>query len=735
MSREKASHARRAQPRSIRFTLTSLMIIPLISLIALWGYAATSTIGGAFAQRAYDTENNDTGGPGQALLVQLVQERTLTYVWLSTGRRSPAAAVDGQRTATDAAIVKFRAGVAAAGSALSQLTRQNLTLLFAQLNTVGGLRAAADKGTMPPLKVFQAYNAIVDADFQFFRSEAVVPNGSISLYQEGAANIDAGQALELVGREAALVGGSLASGGTMPEATRDLFTQAVDDQRLLEQNALSPLNWPGSASPYAHLFASPVYADFKAMEDRIVDSTSPGAKIPVSPAAWQSGVQSFLTAFDAAASVGRQSDTKGAAHAGDVILLRLVLVGGAGLAAVIISALLLVQFGRRMTRELTSFLVAVRTLADERLPLVVRRLRQGERVDIAAEAPPLVLRASTREVTEIAEAFSAVQRTAVEAAVGEAELRSASSGVFRSLARRSQSLVQRQLGLLDSMERGTSDPDTLEQLFRLDHLTTRMRRHAEGLIVLSGASPGRRWREPVPLVEVLRGATGEIEDYARVDLVTQTQDRVAGGAVADVTHLLAELIENAASYSPPGMNVRVVANRAANGLVVEIEDRGLGIEQETLAVLNHRLANPPEFDVVDADQLGLFVVSRLAARQEIRVSLRASPYGGTAAIVLLPNHIVVQGDDPPAWPRTQLPPGGALGSRGGPDLARRAPQASLAPQPRDNTPARSAAGGIGDTRSPDQARALIASIRQGWRNGSTADPHSDSDPDGAQRHD
>ena len=324
----------------------------------------------------------------------------------------------------------------------------------------------------------------------------------------------------------------------------------------------------------------------------------------------------------------------------------------------IVSGLLLVRFGRRMTRELTSFLVAVRTLADERLPLVVRRLRNGERVDIAAEAPPLVLQGSTREVTQIAEAFSAVQRTAVEAAVGEAELRSASSGVFRSLARRSQSLLQRQLGLLDSMERGTDDPEALEQLFSLDHLTTRMRRHAEGLIVLSGASPGRRWREPVPLVEVLRGATGEMEDYARVDLVIQTQDRVAGGAVADVTHLLAELIENAANYSPPGTQVRVIANRAAHGLVVEIEDRGIGIPQDTLAVLNHRLANPPEFDGVDADQLGLFVVSRLAARQEIRVSLRVSSYGGTTAIVLLPYQIVVQGEDPAAWHRDELPPGG-----------------------------------------------------------------------------
>src|ERR1700722_20113498 len=438
MSREKASrashasHARRASPRSIRSKLISLMVIPLISLIALWAYAATSTIGGALAQRAYDKENSATGGPDSALLDQLIQERTLTYIWMSGGRGASSAAMDKQRPRTDAAIVGFRAGVAAAGSALSASTRQDLTPLSDKLTSLSRIRTAADKGTMSPLAVFGAYNAIVDADFQFFRGEAVISDGPISLYQEGAANIDGGQALELVGREAALVGGALASGGAMSRATRDQFAQDVYDQRLLEQDALSPVNWPGTTSPYTQLFDSATYTDFETMENRIVD-TAPGARIPVGPATWQSGVTSFLGALTQVSNIGRAGDTKGAAHLGDVILLQLILVGGAGLAAVIVSGLLLGRFGRPLTRELTSFLVAVRTLADERLPLVVRRLRAGERVDIAAEAPPLVLRGSTREVTEIAEAFSAVQRTAVEAAVGEAGLRSASSGVFRSL--------------------------------------------------------------------------------------------------------------------------------------------------------------------------------------------------------------------------------------------------------------------------------------------------------------
>jgi len=316
-------------------------------------------------------------------------------------------------------------------------------------------------------------------------------------------------------------------------------------------------------------------------------------------------------------------------------------VGGAGLGAVLIVAFLLLRFGNRITRELTGFYGAVRSLAEERLPEVVGRLSRGQDVDVTAEAPPLVLPTRFLEVARIADGFSAVQRTAVEAAVGQAELRKGVSNIFRSLARRNQSLLQRQLRMLDEMERSTEDPDALAQLFRLDHLTTRMRRQSEGLIILSGSAPGRRWTMPVPVIEVLRGAIGEIEDYVRVDLAADARDLVTGAAVADLTHLLAELIENAALYSPPHTRVQVRTSRVASGFIVEIEDRGLGIPASTLAILNERLARPPEFDLADSDQLGLIVVSRLAVRHGIRVTLRGSPYGGAAAIVLIPHEIVV----------------------------------------------------------------------------------------------
>jgi hypothetical protein len=168
-----------------------------------------------------------------------------------------------------------------------------------------------------------------------------------------------------------------------------------------------------------------------------------------------------------------------------------------------------------------------------------------------------------------------------------------------------------------------------------------MRRHAESLAILSGAAPGRSWTEPVPIIDVIRAAMAEVEDYRRVTVLTASEDAVAAPAVADMIHLLAELIENATMFSPSGTRVEVRAERVANGFAVEVDDRGLGIEPAQLAEINQQLARPPDFDLANADRLGLFVGAKLAARHDIRVSLRRSPYGGTTAIVLLPNSIIV----------------------------------------------------------------------------------------------
>src|SRR6202008_3104340 len=193
-------------------------------------------------------------------------------------------------------------------------------------------------------------------------------------------------------------------------------------------------------------------------------------------------------------------------------------------------------------------------MADERLPRVVEQLRRGDDVDVAAASPPPAT-SSIQEITRIAESFGTVQAAAVEAAVDQARLRKGVNEVFLNISMRNQSLLHRQLAMLDSMERQTSEPAALADLFRLDHLTTRMRRHAEGLIILSGSTPGRGWREPVPVLGVLRAAVAEVEDYVRVDVLSESGDLVAGNAVNDVIHLVAELVENATVFSPPNTRV------------------------------------------------------------------------------------------------------------------------------------------------------------------------------------
>ena len=316
-----------------------------------------------------------------------------------------------------------------------------------------------------------------------------------------------------------------------------------------------------------------------------------------------------------------------------------------GLVAVAASLVISVRIGRGLVIELVSLRNSALEIARRKLPEAMRRLRAGEEIDIRAEAPPGP--PAEDETGQVAEALGTVHRAALRAAVERAELASGISGVFVNLARRSQVLVHRQLSLLDSMERRSDDPNELSDLFRLDHLTTRMRRHAESLIILSGAAPGRAWRMPVSLTNVVRAAVSEVEDYARVEVRQLPEAAVVGAAVADLTHLLAEIIENAAQFSPPHTRVRVTGEPVGNGYAVEVEDRGLGMGKETLAEANRRIEQSEALDLFDSDRLGLFVVSRLAARHGIKVHLRTSPYGGTTAVVLLPTALLAPGGDGP----------------------------------------------------------------------------------------
>ena len=309
-------------------------------------------------------------------------------------------------------------------------------------------------------------------------------------------------------------------------------------------------------------------------------------------------------------------------------------------AALVLAVALALITARSLIRPLRRLETAAEETATQRLPGVVQRLQDGEHVDLAAEsAPPIEVR-SRDEIGHLAEAFNSVHRVAVRVAGREAALRRSVGDMFLNLARRSQSLIERQLEVIDELEGSGSEADVRAGLGELDHLATRMRRNAENLIILSGSEPARRWRGPIDLTEVVQASIGEVKEHTRVEILPLDQVQLAGHAAADVMHLLAELIENAVTFSAPGTTALVAGQPLPAGYLLEIEDQGLGMTDEQLVKVNERLARPPDVDFALAKMLGFFVVTQLASKHGIKLQLRHSWYGGITALVLLPRQLL-----------------------------------------------------------------------------------------------
>ncbi|WP_216892220.1 nitrate- and nitrite sensing domain-containing protein [Nocardia alni] len=343
-----------------------------------------------------------------------------------------------------------------------------------------------------------------------------------------------------------------------------------------------------------------------------------------------------------------------------------VLAAAGGMAVIAIAAFTLAFIlAGRLVRRLRSLRSRSWELAYERLPAILQRIHDGEQVDLDAETA--AVDTGDDEIGEVAYAFGVAQRTAIAAAEAEARTRDGFNKVFLDIAHRSQTVVRRQLDLLDVAESKQNDPEHLELLFRLDHLATRARRNAENLVILGGAQAGRRWRRPVPLEEIVRSAISETEDFARVSAVRLPQADILGSVVADLIHLLAELVDNAASFSPPQSPILVRGNFVGTGVAIEVEDQGLGIRPEERQQLNELLRNPPDFQemaLAGRRHLGLFVVGRLAQRHGVSVSLQESAYGGINAVVLIRIELLhaEQDDSKPDRGRPPHRPRNAMGS-------------------------------------------------------------------------
>ncbi|WP_455361157.1 nitrate- and nitrite sensing domain-containing protein [Streptomyces sp. SYSU K21746] len=628
----------RLRPRTVRAKIVSLLMVPVVSLLALWAFATVSTAQDVARLQQLQRVDDEVRTPVALAVAELQAERRAAVRYLAVPDAGRAAEFEQQAGQTDRALAKLRLGerhtVADAG-ALPAGVADRLERFVAGAEGLSGVRKNVTDRRAGWDASYAEYTAAIGSAFAV--------GGALSGIQDAELGSDArvllefGRAGEMLAREDALLSAAQLNRSLSGERLR-WFTGAVETRRALTESAAADLPDP-QRTAWRELSTASAYGRLRAAEDKVL-AAAPGrqAAQAVPAAAWDES----YTAVGAALREIETAAYRTAADRSDPLTRGVLTPAGAavllGLGAVAASLVISVRIGRGLVVELVTLRNSALEIARRKMPHAIHRLRAGEEIDVRAEAPPGP--PAEDEITQVGEALTTVHRAALSAAVERAELASGVSGVFVNLARRSQVLVHRQLNLLDAMERRADDPGELGDLFRLDHLTTRMRRHAESLIILSGAAPGRAWRMPVPLTNVVRAAVSEIEDYARVEVRQLPEAAVAGAAVADLTHLLAELVENAAQFSPPHTKVRVSGEPVGNGYALEIEDRGLGMGKETLADANRRIEQSEALDLFDSDRLGLFVVSRLSARHDIRVHLRTSPYGGTTAVVLLPTALL-----------------------------------------------------------------------------------------------
>lgn len=643
----------KSRSRSVLAKLVTLLALPLVSLVVLWGIAANATLSQGIDLLKINDEVGDVVNPLQELGRELRAERLESAIAAAAPDRN-ADALREQRERTDGALTRFRDR--AISDANTDDVRTRIRTFLGTLDDLADRRAAIDRHTVSPLSVVDYFTTALDQSLPIVTTIPHLPVPDYAL--RANATLELATAIETQSQEMAVLAGAAATGRFAGEEyTRAV--QLIGAQRRFYADVVPQLE-PVDQNDYRDITTGSTARLVSAAENTVLGSGARNAATPIDADDWIANSRALsaqMVEYSIDVSERLFDDFIPTAA---WVLIRIAIGGVLGLVAVIVSIVVSLRIGRSLVRELVGVQRSAQSLATYELPAVVRRLRAGESVDLDAEVQPMT-GFTIKEIEGVAAAMDAARSTAVEVAIEEAQLRRGVREVFLNLARRSQALIHRQLTLLDAMERREKEPDELEDLFRLDHLATRMRRHAEDLIVLSGSTPGRGWRNPVPMVDVMRGAIAEVEDYARVRVTGTPRASLAGRGVSDVIHLLAELIENATSFSPPHTTVHVTGELVPAGFAIEIEDRGLGMPADQLEAANARLAEPPEFDLLHSERLGLFVVGQLARRHDIRVVLRGSPFGGTTAIVLVPIAMIVAPESPEPRERTdafEVPLGG-----------------------------------------------------------------------------
>ncbi len=641
---------RRQSHGSIRTRLTVVVVFSAVALVAMWALVSVPRLYDAIYLRAVTDAMQKTMPRATEALSSVQQERAQSLLQLGSGSGE----LTDRRVRTDQAVKGVRELVEPVLARSPQAVQDKYAEFNRTLDRLPAIRRQVDAKSISRPELYGFYNTLTDASIAVFDSMAhAVPDQQTAF--SGVEVNSLFHAAELMSRSSTLVSGAINT-GSLNSADHAEFARVSGAYRqqleMSTQNASTDVK-----TRYRELLASDDWKRLSAAEEKLIN-TGPWTVVsgtkrtdgqlaspPVSEQDWRDVTGKVYTSLEQlgvrqfAESSRLASDKSGSG------LTEAILGSVLALLVAILTIVIALRIMRTTSRRLTRLRYETLDLAVEKLPPIVRRLRAGEQVDVSTELPELDF--GRDEIGQVARAFNAAHTTAVEAAVQESQARAGIRNVFLGIAHRSQALVHRQLKILDKLEREEEDPKQLEALFGLDHLATRARRNAENLIILGGQQPGRAWRKPILLADILRGAIAETTQYKRVRLQGVPRAMVMGSAVADVMHLLAELLDNATSFSPPQSQVRLYGEPAAKGVVIEVEDNGLGMSAADRDRHNAVLADPPDFDTMALKgdpRLGLFVVARLAARHGIRVELRSSSYGGTRAIVLIPATLLVDDD-------------------------------------------------------------------------------------------
>ena len=636
----------------VRWRLIAIIAVPTVTALVLGAIQINNSVDNYAAFKRVQTLANLN-----ALVVtatgQLADERDDMAGYVASGKQNTQmlAAVNKDESATSATLsqIQAQAGAVTGNGSYRQQTSLDLQNgVLAGVSDLALIRQAALKTSYPALNVVKSYDRLVTA-FDTFSNDVAAGSGNATLQTD----VSVLNALLRMEDDASLQRAYLYQALASPQQALTPFALGLLNQAIAQQQAdTSQFNAAASVAQQQTLnntVSGPQVDEAQSAELRAIASAGGPGALQIGRQATcgtATSAQCWFTTQGAQVQLMRDVSSQLVgqitAQANSLVAssLRSAIITSVATLVLLLLVLLITTFvARSMIRPLRKLRADALEVAGSKLPEMVRRLSESEGGDESIEIEPIGVN-STDEIGEVARAFDQVHREAVRLAADEAMLRGNLNAMFVNLSRRSQSLIERQLALIDNLEQSEQDSDRLSSLFRLDHLATRMRRNSENLLVLAGHEATRRWSQPVPLVDVLRAAISEIEQYERVVLNVQPGIQVVGQAVNDVVHLVAEIVENATTFSPEDTQVYVTGQPlTSGGVLLDITDNGVGISEQEMAHANWRLDNPPVVDVAVSRRMGLFVVGRLAARHGIRVRLRHAQSGGLTALIWLPETV------------------------------------------------------------------------------------------------